>query len=44
VTSPVNSADTLLALGGGDSIILKNVAAANLSANDFILHPGAGSA
>jgi hypothetical protein len=43
VASPTNAADTLLTLGGDDSITLKNVLVANLSANDFILHPGAGS-
>ena len=32
--------DTLITLDGHDSVLLKNVALASLSANDFILHPG----
>jgi Ca2+-binding RTX toxin-like protein len=40
--SPENSADVLIALDENDSITLKNVPIANLSANDFILHAGGG--
>jgi hypothetical protein len=32
--------DTLITLDSHDSLLLKNVAPASLSANDFILHPG----
>jgi hypothetical protein len=32
--------DTLITLDSHDSLLLKNVGVANLSANDFILHPG----
>jgi Ca2+-binding RTX toxin-like protein len=32
--------DTLITLDSHDSLLLKNVGAVNLSANDFILHPG----
>jgi hypothetical protein len=32
--------DTLITLDSHDSLLLKNVGLANLSANDFILHPG----
>ena len=39
--SQVNSTDVLITLGD-DTITLKNVALANLSSNDFILHPGGG--
>ena len=41
-TSTANSADVLITLDEDDSITLKNVAIANLSANDFVLHPGGG--
>ena len=36
--SPTNSADAVITLDANDSITLKNVTAANLTANDFILH------
>jgi Ca2+-binding RTX toxin-like protein len=41
--SPTNAADTLVTIDSADTIVLHNVLASNLSANDFILHPG-GSA
>ena len=41
-TSTANSADVLITLDEDDSITLANVAIANLSANDFVLHPGGG--
>ena len=40
LTEVQQGSDTLITLDGHDSLLLKNVAAANLSANDFILHPG----
>ncbi len=40
LTEVQHGSDTLITLDGHDSLLLKNVAAANLSANDFILHPG----
>lgn len=38
--SPNNSNDTLIDLDNGNLVTLKNIAAASLHANDFILHPG----
>ena len=38
--SPTNSADTLVTIDAADTIVLHNVRAANLTANDFILHIG----
>ena len=35
---------TLIHLDAGDSILLSNVSRANLQINDFILHPGGGTA
>ena len=42
--SPTNAADTLVTIDAADTIVLHNVLASNLSANDFILHPGGSSA
>jgi hypothetical protein len=39
--SPTNSQDMLVTIDAADSIVLRNVT--NLSANDFILHPGGGN-
>ncbi len=38
VQSQTNSADAVLTLDANDSVTLKNVVAAHLTANDFILH------
>jgi VCBS repeat-containing protein len=38
--SPANSADTLITIDSADTILLKGVTAANLHANDFIVHSG----
>jgi hypothetical protein len=43
LTEVQQGSDTLITLDGHDSLLLKNVAAASLSANDFILHPGSHS-
>jgi large repetitive protein len=40
LTEVQQGSDTLITLDGHDSLLLKNVAVASLSANDFILHPG----
>ena len=40
LTEVQQGSDTLITLDGHDTLLLKNVAAASLSANDFILHPG----
>jgi hypothetical protein len=42
--SPTNAQDTLVTVDAADTIVLHNVLVANLSASDFILHPGGGSA
>jgi Ca2+-binding RTX toxin-like protein len=42
--SPTNAADTLVTIDAADTIVLHNVLASSLSANDFILHPGGGTA
>jgi Ca2+-binding RTX toxin-like protein len=38
--SPANPADTLINIDTHDSILLQNVVASHLTANDFLLHPG----
>ena len=40
LTEVQQGSDTLITLDSHDTLLLKNVAAASLSANDFILHPG----
>jgi hypothetical protein len=42
--SPTNAADTLVTIDAADTIVLHNVLASSLSGNDFILHPGGGTA